>query len=331
MMKCWMRLLRIELTSKLNPRNVMVFGNTFGQTKRTYQHGLPSPTINDALTIKVDGTKYPATNKDKGVITIINLSYDTIVKIKLGMYYKIKILCGYQSWNKEPFPIFEGEISHMSQKIYSAHDTETYIQFASSLVASYSQNRMNFTLNSGINLYAAMNYMLNANGARNVHIDPELKKSFINEVKHYYGTASTILDSAKLANCGSYDISTDGVDGNVIDITTIKGKRVIKIDNKSIPIGSGNPTVSSEGLAITLLPLMNLKVGDVLEIDNALLDISINSADVTSTFNANYMDTNGRYMIYELRFTLENRGNSFQYNIKARALDIIKNLSGVSA
>lgn len=329
-MKCWMRLLRIELTSKLNPRDVMVFGNTSKQTGTTYQHGLPSPTINDCLTIKVDGTKYPATNKDKGVITIINLAYDTLIKIKLGMYYKIKILCGYSSWNKDPFTIFEGEVAHISQKIYSAHDTETYIQFASKLVASYSQNRMNFTLNSGINVYSAMAYMLRAQGVQNKHIDPALKNSFINEVKTYYGKASTILDSATLSQVGNYDISTDGVDGNVIDITTVNNKRTIHIDSKSIPIGSGNPTVSSEGLAITLLPLMNFKVGDILHIDNALIDISINSADVTSTFNSNYMDTNGKYIIYELRFTLENRGNSFQYNIKARALDIIKNLSGVS-
>lgn len=330
-MKCWMRILRIELTSKINPRNVMVFGNGTEQTKTTYSHGLPSPTINDNLTIKVDGTKYPATNKDKGVITIINLSYDTIVKIKLGMYYIIKIYCGYHSWNKEPFPIFEGEISHMSQKIYSAHDTETYIQFASRLVASYSQNRMNFTLNSGINIYAAAAYMLRAQGIQNKHIDPALKNNFINEVRTYYGKASTILDSATLSQVGSYDISTDGIDGNVIDITTVKNKRVIKIDNESIPIGSGNPTVSSEGLSIELLPLMNFKVGDILLIDNALIDISINSADVTSTFNSNYMDTNGKYIIYELRYTLENRGSNFKYSIKARALDIVKNLSGVSA
>lgn len=348
-MKCWMRLLKVELTSKINPCKKMMFGDNQNQTRVSYSHGIPSPSINDNLTMKVEGAKYPATAKDKGTLTIFNLNYDTIIKIKEMQYYMIKIYCGYQSNSDQAFPIFEGEIAYMSPKIHSRHDVEVYIIFTSTLVARYSQNRMNFALNSGVNLYAAMNYMLASQGVNKRNIDASLKNNFINEYKYLYGKANTILESATLNSVGDYVISTDGVDGNVIDVTTLKGKRVISIADSAIPIGGGNPTVSSEGLNITLLPVQNFKIGDILKINNALINTSISSAEgVSSTFNTNYLDTSGGplidkdgnyrkegsygyYMIIELKYTLENRGSTFQYQIKGRALSIVKNLLGVSS
>ena len=187
---------------------------------------------------------------------------------------------------------------------------------------------MNLTLNSSINLFASINYMLKHQGVYGYHIDENLKNAFVKEVTSLYNTTSTILDSATLSQEGNYIISTDGTDGSVVDVTTIKGKRVIEVNPETIPIGSGNPTVSSEGLTIELLPVGNLKVGDILHIDNSLIDVSIaNAESVFSTFNTNYMDTNGFYMIIELNYTLENRGDAFKYHIKARALDIISKIT----
>lgn len=329
-MRCWMRLLRVELISQQN-QDKIVIGDNQKERERNYPFGLTASSIGDNLSIKIQGTKYPAINKDKGVLTIINLDMETRLKIQVGQYYGIKIYCGYKSWNSEPFLIYSGEVSHMSTKFYSHHDTETYITFASKIVAKYSQNRMNFALNSGLNVYAIMNYVLNANGATNSHLDPQLKQKVIEEYKMANGSLSSILDSYTFTQTGDYTVAVDGTEGTVIDVTSIKGKRFIRIDPNVIPIGSGNPTVSSEGLNIVLLPVCNLKVGDILVVDNSLINISISNAEsVTSTFNANYMDSNGYYMIYELGFTLENRGSNFQYNIKARALDVLKNLTGIS-
>lgn len=328
-MKCWMRSIRIELISEKNGQK-MVFGddpNKLEQTRK-YKYGIPQPTINDALSIKINGSKYAATNKDKGTISIYNLTYETITKIIIGEYYKIKIYCGYKSIGA-PMCIFSGSVAYISPRIYSNHDKECYIIFTSDLVARYSQNRMRLTLNSGINLFAAINYMMLSQGANTYHIDENLKNAFVNEIKDYYNSASTILDSATLSNTGSYDISTDGTDGNVIDVTTIKGKRIIEIKKDSIPIGSGNPTVSSDGLHINLFPVRNFKPGDILHVDNSLIDVSISNAEsVISTFNTNYMDTNGFYMIITLNYNLENRGDNFQYEITARALDIIQKIRG---
>ena len=84
-----------------------------------------------------------------------------------------------------------------------------------------------------------------------------------------------------------------------------------------------------KGQHINLFPVRNFKPGDILHVDNSLIDVSISNAEsVISTFNTNYMDTNGLYMIIELQYNLENRGDNFQYDIKARALDIIQKIRG---
>lgn len=338
-MQCWMRKLKIELISDITKQKI-VFGDNQEERTRSYMYGVPSPSVNDNLTIKVTGNKYPALNKDKGTVTIYNINQATLLKIQQEKFYHINIYCGYQSWGEDPFLIFSGEVAYLSTTIHSAHDTECYIIFASSLVARYSQKRMNLALNSGLNIYSLMNYVLYTNGVTKAHLDQELKKSVINEYRMTNGSLTTILDSYTIANTGDYTIATDGTEGTVIDVTTLKGKRFIKIDSRSIPIQSGNPTVTSEGLKIMLFPVCNLKVGDVLVIDNSLINVAIQNAEsVTSTFNTNYMDltsdplkdgTYGYYMIYDLGYTLENRGSAFQYNIKGRALSILKNLTGVS-
>ena len=64
---CWMRRIRIELTSqKYNEK--LIFGDN----------------EDDNLTIKINGTKYNASNKDCGVVTINNLSYETMIKLIEG-------------------------------------------------------------------------------------------------------------------------------------------------------------------------------------------------------------------------------------------------------
>ncbi len=82
MAKCWMRILKVELLSRIT-NTKLVFGEG-GQ---------------DNLRITITGTKYPATNKDKGIIKIYNLTYATIFKIMYGEYYKVRIYAGYRGGN----------------------------------------------------------------------------------------------------------------------------------------------------------------------------------------------------------------------------------------
>lgn len=311
MVDSWRRILRIELISaKLNSK--IVIGDKEEEN----------------LAITVNGTKFPAMLKDKGVISIMNLDYSTILKIQIGEYYKIRIFAGYKGSNfanpATGFEVFNGSVAYISVKIKSRFDWECYINYASDVVAQYSQNRMNLAFNSSINVFTAIDYVCGANGMKSYTIDPDLKNQFINQVNEYFDKASTILDSTTM-NAGTYLIGSDGTDGNVIDVTSTNGKRVLKLNAKTIPIINGNPTVSSDGLHMTLLPLFNFKVGDIIEIPNEILDISSNSAEAYENgFNPNYIDKNGRYMILEINYQLGNRSDTFQYQIKGRALSIIK-------
>lgn len=303
MAKCWMRVIRVELLSRITNTKLV-----FGEDER------------DNLRITITGSKYPATNKDKGVIKIYNLTYATLFKIMYGEYYKVRIYAGYRGGNI--VKIFDGAVSYISNAIHSAHDWECYINFASDVVANYSQKRINFNLNSSINYWTALDQICRLSGITDANISEDFKDYILNESYKGYKSFSTVLDANTFNTSGEYLLNTDGV-GSVIDITTMKNKRVIEIDTSKIPIGGGNPRVSSEGLEIQLIPNFDYRVGDILHIDNSILNVSINSADVTSQFPTNYMDTRGLYMIKEMNYTLENRGDSFMYNIKARAVDWI--------
>ena len=118
----------------------------------------------------------------------------------------------------------------------------------------------------------------------------------------------------------------DGDGGvNVSDLTN---KKVIVVDPNSIIINGGNPTVSSEGLHVKLLPTYNICPGNILCIDNSLIDISSNSEKAYENFNPNFLDATGRYMVYEVDYVFENRGPAFQLDIKGRALSLYQNLAG---
>ena len=306
---CWMRSIEVILTSRKIKKS-MIFG-----TDDKYQ-----------FTMDITGTKNLALNKDSGTFRIHNLEYDKIAQIVLDEYYIIEIKAGYKSLGNLP-TIFKGEVSYISQKIHSKHDTETYITFASTVVARYSQKRMNFNLNSGINLYAALNYVCKISGVgKNVKIDPRLQKEFLTNVYTNYNTVTSVFDNLT-ATSGNYFLSSDYSEGNVINCTTIDDKRKIKIDPNTINITRGNPTVTSAGLQITLLPTFNYMPGDIILVDNSLIDISVSNASaVPSTFNQNYLDTQGQYMIIEITYHFQNRGAAFEYNIRARALDIIRKI-----
>ena len=142
---CWMRQIEVRLYSQLNNSKIVYGGTSDSQ-----------------LDITVKGNKYLSSLKDNGTITISNLTYAEITKLILGQYYKIEIWAGYRTQSLQRY--FKGSVSYISDKIRARRDNETYILFASDMVAAYSQQRMNLTLNSGINLYSAFRYICLTNG-----------------------------------------------------------------------------------------------------------------------------------------------------------------------
>ena len=309
---CWIRQIEVILTSRKLKKS-----KKFSNEDEAHQY-----------TMDISGSKYNALNKDKGTVSIWNLEYDEIVDIVTNEYYDIEIKAGYKSVGDIP-TIFKGQVSYISQKIHSRHDVETYITYASEIVARYSQRRMNFNLNAGYNLYAAVNYICKISGlSGNANISPELKKQFLENVYNNYGTPVSVFDNLT-STSGDYIVNADYSNGNVISLFTLNDKRVIVIDPNTINIAKGNPTVTSAGLQICLLPTFNFMPGDIIQIDNSFINTSISNAEsVYSTFNTNYLDRNGQYMIIDINYRFQNRGETFEFNIKGRALDIIKNIQG---
>lgn len=315
--QAWMRKMQITLTSKTikEGNNTLVFGDTADDNPINFN-------------INISGSKHLAPLKDNGVVTISNLEYDTIAKIMMYKYFIIEIKIGYGSV-ENMFTIFKGEVSYISQKIHSKHDTSTYITFASTMVASYSQKRINFNFNSGINIYAALNYIFRTNGNQKVDIDKSLKSEFLEGTINAYNSPATVISQILNQTGNSQLVTTaDGsLSCNVFTASNVGRTPIILINPNIINITKGNPTIEGQMLSVTLLPIINFRTGDVIQIDNFLINTYIDNAEsVPNEFKSNYIDRNGQYVIMEIQYTFQNRGDTFEYKIKARAKGLFRNI-----
>ena len=312
---CWMRDIQIKLSSQKFPKlKPIVFGANDGNN----------------LNITVTGMKKISALQDGGTIAISNLTYADIGRIIMGEYYQVEILAGYKSQGQTPFCVFKGYVAFISDKLQARRDNTCYILFASELVAKWSQHRINFNTNSGINIYAAMNYLTKTLGISESHLSDDLRYHYLKEVESSYNTPANLIDSI-CNNDNELMVSTDqSLAGNgLFTFTDLTNKRFIRINPNSINMSGGNPTLDKNGLKISLLPTFNFVPGDIIKIDNGILDISesdLNGAQ--SNFKSNYLDSNGCYVIMQIDYTFENRGPKFQFDITARALDFIKNIVG---
>lgn len=310
---CWMRIVEVRLTSSITKKKIVFGGSEPNQFR---------------ISVKIN--KYLSALKDNGSAEISNLTYAQITELILGKYYDIEIWAGYRTQQLQCF--FRGAVSYISDKIRARRDNTCYILFASKMVAAYSQSRMNMNLNSGINLYAAFNYICLQKGISSAHLPASLKNEFLREVTSNYGTPATLAEQLA-ANTRDFSVDTDAsIDGaGVVDCTNLRDKRQIRINPDTINFAKGNPTLDKDGLHMILLPTFCFKPGDIIILDNAILDVSISDPNsVASTFKANYLDPNGAYMIIELSYDLNNRETLHEITVKARALSIIANITGAS-
>lgn len=306
-MKVWMRDLRITLTSTLLGKSI-VYGSNWEQGK-------------DDIAIKVTGTKYLSIVKDSFTVTLYNLTYSQIIQLITGQYYKIKIQAGYRGMSLQT--VFEGAVIYISKQYINVKDSSVIIVCGSELVASYGQSKMNLTLNSGINMYAAITYFCKLAGISNVSISSELKSMYLTSAISNNGSSanwlSTLLDSYSLSG------STDSSTGSSLTITNLFSNyasgntRTITLTNDFIVASNGYPTISSDGLTITIKPTFALTILDTIVIDNSILDLSVSSYK-TSEFNKSYyIDQNGEYIVYQLSYSLSNRDNDFTIEVTGKS------------
>lgn len=312
-MKAWVRQLVVKLTSSTLGSQI-VFGDASSKGQ-------------DDLDISITGSKYLSSMKDSFTITISNLTYSELMQLILGRYYTIEILAGYKSSGVQS--IFNGSVIYMS---YNKKDVTTHsviILAGSKLVAKYGQSRMNLSLNSGINMYDAIKFMCKRAGVVNANIDTSLQNRVLRETISNQTTIQNFLETFTSSN--NFVVSTDAsCTSNVSIINPYKtNNRIIDISNDTFVLIDGYPTINSDGMSMTILPTYNLMPCDVIVIDNSLLDLSTSEPTASSYNAANYIDSEGKYLITQLDYTLQNRGESFTVKITAKSRSLYSKISGV--
>lgn len=317
-MKAWMRRMQIILTSKA--------------LKKRMTFGLNEDNNGNDLNIQVTGTKYMSSLKDEFTVKITNLTYAQILELINGQYYDIEIKIGYKTSGLHT--IFNGGVLYISNVFGDRKSNDVMIFCASKMIAQFGQRRMNLSLNSGINMYAAIKFITGRSGAAG-NIDKDLRHKILSEVQSVKDTSASWLDTFCTKN--NLVLNSDASYGN--DFTVFnpyrKDARVIKIDPTNIILTSGYPTLTNEGLNLCIMPTFNFMCTDTIAIPNDIIDLGISDASEYKNNAGFYLDTSGKngygnYMIYKIVYSLENRGTDFSLKILAKARSLMSKVAGIA-
>ena len=323
--KAWMRVLRVTLTMSSVAENGKVKQIVFGANEETGMtrtgmsiNGTTYTYQSSDLAISVSGDKYMSPLKDNVTIKISNLTYAQIVQIIAGQYYNIKIECGYRSTSV--YTIFDGAVMYISNLRESVETNTVTILGASSLIAKYGQRRISLSFNSGVNMYSAIKFICRAGGIPNYTISTQYKKKMLNEIMNVENeNAASAID--KLADSSGSMITNSDCIGDSCFMTFDAAKsncRIIKLNEDNIILTNGFPKMTSQGLSLSIMPTFQFQCGDTICLDNALIQLDVQSqSDATKNLGA-LLDENGQYMIFQQHFELQNRGNSFYVSIDAK-------------
>lgn len=313
MAKAWMRILEVHLTSKTLKRT-----RTYGSNE------------NENFNISISGYKYMSTLKDECVIKIDNLSYADVITIMQGEYYDVEVKAGYKSTGA--MTIFKGGVLYISNALNPDRTNTVIILCGSELVAKYGQSRLNLSLQSGINMYSAINFVCKRAGIQNSNISSQFKKKFLHDVVNCNDTAANWINKLTESN-ESYITNSDGTLGSAVSIFDAANstKRILVLKNDYINLSSGYPQLNSSGLSLSILPTFSFTCGDIIEIDNSLISLPVESKEEIVQNYGYYLDKEGQYMIFQISYQLENRGSAFSMNLLCKSRSLISNFMGVSS
>lgn len=301
----WMREIQIVLTSELMNSQV-VFDNRFH--------------------ISVNGHKYLSALKDTFTVSIDNIPYDRQVNLMAGQYFNIEIKAGYRTSGLHT--IYKGSVLYMSNNLGDRKTSTFIILCTSKMVAVFGQSRMNLGLKSGINMYSALNYIFRKAGITNAKIDKDFKKRVLQESTHVNATLGSYVDA--FVNSNNYLASVDESLGSVVTVWSPyrSDARLIYLNNNNILLTGGFPRLTKDGVTITLIPSITYMPGDTIVLDNAILNVSVDSKEDVYTNKTQYLDENGKYMIFELTYALDNRGLSFNVVALCKTRRLLSSLTG---
>ena len=313
MVRNWIRLLSVEFS---NGGNTVVYGNKFLQGK------------ND-VSIHVSGSKFMGALKDSCKIVIDNLPYSELLNLIDGKYFDVKIKAGYKG--SGDVTMFDGGVLYISNNRTNTKTTQAIILCASKLVAKFSQSRINLTLNSGLNLYSAAKYVLSKAGVKNPNISEGLKSTIIKNVQNVNDTAggwlNKLLENNKSFVCNSDNSFSSNV--TLFDAANSQN-RYITLTNKILDLTGGYPQISSEGLRLTCMPTYNFMCGDIIKIDNSVIQAPISSQKALTSPSTFFIDEDGEYIIFEIDYSFENRGENFTMDILAKSRNKFRKIRGTT-
>ena len=308
-MRAWYRILEVILTSQKVRRN-MIFG----------------AGTDENLNISVSGSKFPSTLKDACTINITNITYDKIIEIIGNEYYDVEVRAGYRDGSVQTY--FKGAVLYVSNERTSQIENTLILLCSSRLVARYGQSRINLTLNSGINMYSAINYICKLYGLPNSNVSQSLKNDILGNLQNINTNAAQFFEKLGKAN-ETYLVNADESLNSLFTITkTTDNKRAIVLNNDSILYSGGYPRITKDGVNLTILPIYNFCPGDYIKIDNGILRTDVSDSSDISKNAAYYMDTNGEYMVFQIDYTFENRDSNFGLTLHARSRKFIRNIIG---
>lgn len=305
--KAWMRVLRITLTTK-SP----------GQNGKNKQLVFEENESGVDLAISVNGNKFMSTLKDNCTVKISNLTYVEIVQIITGQFYNIKIECGYKSSGVQT--IFDGGVMYISNLRESVDTNTVTILCASHIVASYGQRRINLSFNSGINMYSAINFVCKVGGVPNPNISTQFKKQFLEGIENAHNQTAAEWVNDQTTKNGSYISSSDCIGNSFMTLfdANKSNARVIKLNKDTLLLTNGFPRMTADGLVFSVMPTFAFQCGDTIVMDNSLIQINVTSQSEATKNLGGLLDENGQYMIYEMHYQLENRGQNFFIEIYAK-------------
>lgn len=314
----WMRVLNVVLTSKKSAS---------GKAKRL-QFGTNWTENRDDLSIEVNCNKYMSGLKDEAIVRISNLTYFELTSIINNQYYDIEIQCGYRKGNVQT--IFKGAIFYVSNDLNDTKTNTVILICTSYAVAAYGQKRINLGLTSGINVYTQIKKVLGASGIKDAAISAQLKKTMLEHAESISKSSTEWLEDL-INDSGNIIVNTDlGVSGSTISVfdANRSNMRLIKLNNDLINLAGGYPRLTNEGLTMTVMPTFAFMCGDVVNIDNSIINISVSGRSDVSKNYGYYLDKDGNYMIMSMQYILENRGSQFGLNLQCKSRSLISNFSG---
>lgn len=339
-MQAWMRKLIVTLVTADK-----------GSIQRTLTFG-ENDFDDDQLAISIKGTKYLSPMKDEFTVIVKNIPLSSnelsMDAIKDTNFRYIYIEAGYQ---ENSMQIFNGYIVYISSKHEDNGKTMSMsIVCSGSYTFNNLQNTKTFTIAKGTTYRDALRAAARLSGISDSQINIVKTLRFKRLTKNitFDGSIMSMIielqnqDRNLLCHC---DYTSDSK-FQVWD-ATMTSQRCMTLTINDIILVNGFPTIEDQGVRFTCLPTFNFIPGDeIIFNESSFINRSIDSlnAYISNPYPDVYvgavspLETNpekikyaesvkGHYIIKELSYSLENRGQAYNVQVKCYAKNLYNSIA----